>query len=100
MRFEPETVQQFAKSAATGALTGIVFAVVFVALPGALILFLVGTFGLDWDVSWFPDAVTILVAGAALGAFFAAFLFIKDQYIPYVEEVQDFEEDPDDPFGR
>ncbi len=99
MRYTPEQFKQLAKSAILGAFTGIVFAVVGIALPGALALFLVGVFNLDWDLSWFPNASLILTTGAVLGAAFAAILFIKDPYIPYVEEVQDFEEDPDDPFG-
>ncbi|MFT6557833.1 hypothetical protein [Sneathiella sp.] len=100
MRFSPELVAQFSKSVGLGALTGIVLAIVFIAMPGAAILFVVGVFNLSWDLSWFPDAITVLVFGALAGGGFAGILFIKDRYIPYVEEVHDFEEDPDDPFGR
>ncbi|MFC4272352.1 hypothetical protein GQF03_13660 [Sneathiella chungangensis] len=38
----------------------------------------------------------IMTVGAIAGAVFAAALFIKDRYIPYVEEVPDFEEEGDD----
>ncbi len=55
-----------------------------------------GVLNLDWDLSWFPDVKLILGLGALIGGSFAAALFIKDQHIPYVEPMQDFEEDPED----
>lgn len=96
MRFSPELLAQFFKSAALGALTGIVFSILFVALPGAALLFLVGGFNLNLDLSWFPSALTILTLGGVGGAVFAALLFIKDRYVPYVEQVQEFEDESDD----
>ncbi|MEH6405512.1 MAG: hypothetical protein V7750_19230 [Sneathiella sp.] len=96
MRFRPELTTQFLKSAAVGALTGVVFSILFVALPGAALLFLVGSFNLNLDLSWFPSALTILLLGGLGGAVFAAILFIKDHYIPYVEQLHEFEDEPDD----
>jgi len=100
VRFEPDLLKQFAKSVILGGFTGIVFAILLVALPGAALIFILGVLNVSWDLSWFPDAFTIIFFGGLAGGGFAAALFIKDRYIPYVEEVQDFEEDPDDPFGR
>ncbi len=96
MKFTPEQITEFGKSAALGAFTGIVFSVVAVALPGAAILFVVGVMDLNWDLSWFPDALTILALGASIGAVVAVLLSIKDQHVPYVEPVQDFEDDFED----
>jgi membrane associated rhomboid family serine protease len=83
----------FLKAVVVGTLTGIVFGVVFLALPGAALLIVVGTMGLHWDLSWIPDVSTIMAIGGIVGAVFAALLFVKDKHIPYVEDVQDFEED-------
>ncbi|MBL4906470.1 MAG: hypothetical protein JKX94_03385 [Sneathiella sp.] len=96
MRFTSSQIGQISKSAALGAFTGIVFAIVCIALPGAALLFVVGVLDIDWDLSWFPEALTILGLGALIGAIFASILYIKDQIIPYVETVQEFEEDADD----
>jgi hypothetical protein len=94
-------IKPFLKSMGVGALTGIVFAVVFLAAPGALLLFVVGALALPWDLSWLPDIFTIMVLGGSLGAIFSAILFVKDRHVPYVEDVQDFEDDTgDDPFVR
>ena len=89
---KPVNPTQFVKSAVLGAFTGLVFAVVFVALPGAALIFVVGVLDLPWDLSWFPDIIQIMGLGCLIGALFATFLFIKDRHIPYVEDVQDFEE--------
>ena len=83
----------FLKAVVVGTLTGIVFGVVFLALPGAALLIVVGTMGLQWDLSWIPDVSTIMTIGGLVGAVFSAVLFVKDRHIPYVEDVQDFEED-------
>ncbi|OUR78783.1 hypothetical protein A9Q83_06140 [Alphaproteobacteria bacterium 46_93_T64] len=100
-QLDPVNPTQFLKSAALGALTGIVFAVVLVALPGAALIFVVGVLELPWDLSWFPGIFTIMTLGGAAGAFFAVILFIKDRHVPYVEEVQDFEEESEnDRFKR
>ncbi|MBL4741242.1 MAG: hypothetical protein JKY12_09620 [Sneathiella sp.] len=96
MRFKPEQTAPLIKSAAVGALTGVFFSILFVALPGAALIFLVGVFNLDLDLSWFPSVITILALGGGGGSIFAAALFIKDRYIPYVEQVQEFEDDSDD----
>jgi len=77
-------------------LTGVVFSILFVALPGAAVLFLVGVLDLNLDLSWFPSALTILTVGGFLGALFTVILFVKDRYIPYVEQLQEFEEDSED----
>jgi len=90
---KPVNRNQFVTSAVLGAFTGIVFAVVFVALPGAALIFVVGALEWPWDLSWFPDIGQIMGLGGIIGALFAAFLFIKDRHIPYVEELQDFEDD-------
>ncbi len=100
MKLTPEKITEFGKSAALGAFTGIVFSVIFVALPGALTLFAVGVMDINWDLSWFPDAITILSSGALIGAIIATILFIKDQHIPYVETVQDFEDDSEEDLFR
>ncbi len=89
------TYLAFAKAVLVGALTGVVFGIVLLALPGAGLLLLVGIFGLHWDLSWFPEVSSIMMLGGVTGAIFAGVLYIKDRHIPYVEELQDFEEDPD-----
>ncbi len=83
----------FLKAVVVGILTGIVFGVVFLALPGAALLIVVGIMGWQWDLSWIPEVSTIMTIGGIVGAVFSALLFVKDKHIPYVEEVQDFEED-------
>jgi hypothetical protein len=95
MGHSSRTYLAFAKAVLVGALTGVVFGVVLLALPGAALLLLVGMMGLHWDLSWFPEVSSIMMLGGLFGAVFAAALFIKDRHIPYVEELQDFEEDPD-----
>ncbi|WP_025899943.1 hypothetical protein [Sneathiella glossodoripedis] len=94
MQATTRTYAAFAKAVIVGALTGVVFGVVLLALPGAALLLLVGVLGLHWDLSWIPQVSTIMVIGGLLGAAFAGALFIKDRHVPYVEDVQDFEEDP------
>ncbi len=84
---------QLWKSASVGALTGIVFAIVFLAVPGAVLLFVAGTLQLVWDLSWIPGVMDVIIIGAVVGGIIATLLFIKDQYVPYVEDVQDFEEE-------
>lgn len=84
---------QLLKSASVGALTGIVFAIVFLAVPGALLLFVAGALDLTWDLSWIPGVMDVILIGAVSGGGLAIILYIKDQYVPYVEEVQDFEEE-------
>jgi len=81
------------KAGALGALTGIVFAIVFIGLPEALLLFIAGSLQLPWDLSWLPDVQTVLLIGAVGGGSLSIILYIKDLYVPYVEDVQDFEED-------
>ncbi|USG60824.1 hypothetical protein NBZ79_16820 [Sneathiella marina] len=97
MRFPPQQIARFFKFAAIGAMTGIVFSIIFLVLPAAGLLFAVNAFGLDWDMRWVPSVGMIMAMGAICGAIFAAGLFIKDQYRPYVEEVPDFEADAEDP---
>ncbi|MEH6526092.1 MAG: hypothetical protein V7723_08450 [Sneathiella sp.] len=97
MRFPPQMIAKFFKFVGVGALTGIVFAVVFFVLPAAGLLFAVNAFALDWDMRWVPSVGMIMALGAFCGAIFAAVLFVKDQYTPYVEEVPDFEADAEDP---
>ncbi|GLQ07945.1 hypothetical protein [Sneathiella chinensis] len=99
MRHSTERYIQFAKALLVGALTGVVGAVVLVALPGAALIMVVGALGLDWDLSWFPSVATLMALGALCGAGFAGILYIKDQYVPYVEKVPDFERDDDDLTG-
>lgn len=84
------------KSAAFGALTGVVFAIGVVALPGAALVFVVSFYSLGWDMSWFPSAFLIAFAGAVSGGVISGALFIKDKYVPYVEVVPDFEADAED----
>ena len=84
---------QLLKSASVGALTGIVFAIVFLAVPGAVLLFVAGALHLAWDLSWIPGVMDVIIIGAVVGGVIATLLYIKDQYVPYVEEVQDFEEE-------
>jgi hypothetical protein len=86
----------FLKSCAFGALTGVVFAIGIIALPGVGIIFLISFYNIGWDLSWFPSAFTIAFAGAGLGGVIAGGLYIKDKYVPYVEAVPDFEADAED----
>lgn len=79
-----------------GAFVGIVFSIIFVALPAAGLLLAINSFSLGWNTGWVPTAPTIMALGALTGGLFSGGLFIKDQLIPYVEEVPDFE-DNDDP---
>ena len=88
-----EHMLPFLKAVVVGTLTGIVFGVVFLALPGAALLIAVGTMGWQWDLSWIPNVSTIMTIGGTIGGLFSALLFVKDRHIPYVEEVQDFEDD-------
>jgi len=97
VRFPPHMIKKFLRAVAVGALTGIVFSIVCVALPGAGIILLISTLDLGWDLQWIPSAATIMAIGAFGGGLFAAILFIKDQYVPYVEVVPDFEADAEDP---
>ena len=97
MRFPPQLVAKFSKFAVIGALTGIVFSIVFFVLPTAGLLFAVNAFSLDWNMQWVPSVGVIMAMGAICGAIFAAGLFIKDQYTPYVEDVPDFEADAENP---
>lgn len=91
-----ERAVPFLKSCAFGALTGVVFAIGAIALPGAAIIFLVSVYSLGWDMGWFPTAFQIAVAGAIAGGVISGALFIKDKYVPYVEAVPDFEADAED----
>lgn len=75
---------------------GIVFSILFIALPMAGVLFILSAFDIGWTLPWIPSMPLIMTVGAIVGAVFAAALFIKDRYIPYVEEVPDFEEEGDD----
>jgi|TARA_R110002094_G_scaffold77166_1_gene83780 hypothetical protein len=97
VRFSRELLGRFGKFVAVGALVGIVFSVIFVALPLAALLFVTSALDMGWSLPWVPSAPLILTAGAIAGAGFAAILFIKDRYVPYVEEVPDFEEEDEDP---
>jgi hypothetical protein len=97
VRFPPHLIAKFLKFAVIGALTGIVFSVVFFVLPAAGLLFAVNAFSLDWNMQWVPSVELIMGMGAFCGAVFAAGLFIKDQYTPYVEDVPDFEADAEKP---
>lgn len=85
----------FIKAVIVGTLTGVVFGIVLLALPGAALLLIVGIFEFHWNLSWIPEVSTIMVIGGALGAIIAGLLFIKDKHIPYVEDVQEFEDDRD-----
>ncbi len=60
-------------------------------------LFLLITLYLGWYLQWFPSAPVLMTLGAIGGGVFSAVLFIKDRYIPYVEEVPDFEADAEEP---
>lgn len=75
---------------------GIVFSILFIALPMAGVLFILSAFNIGWTLPWIPSMPLIMTVGAIAGAVFATALFIKDRYIPYVEEVPDFEEEGDD----
>ena len=98
MRLSPDLLARFVKFVVIGALVGIVFSVIFLALPLAGLLFLVAALDLGISLPWVPTAPTILAFGAIVGALFSAFLFIKDHYVPYVEDVPDFEKDRFDDF--
>jgi predicted lysophospholipase L1 biosynthesis ABC-type transport system permease subunit len=97
-------IRKFVKAVAVGALTGIVFSILCVAFQGAGIILLISTLDLGWDLQWIPSVPVIMLLGALGGGLFSAVLFIKDRYIPYVEEVPDFEADAEDtskdPFDR
>ena len=95
MMTNSKTALSFIKAIAVGALTGVVFGVVLLALPGAALLLVVAIFGFHWDLSWIPEVSAIMALGGVLGGTVAGFLFNKDKHIPYVEEVQEFEDDPD-----
>ena len=96
MRYSRQLLGRFFKFIAVGALVGIVFSILFIALPMAGVLFILSAFDIGWTLPWVPSMPLIMAVGAAAGSVFAAALFIKDRYIPYVEEVPDFEEDGDD----
>lgn len=96
MRYSRQLLGRFFKFIAVGALVGIVFSILFIALPMAAVLFTLSAFNIGWTLPWIPSAPVIMTVGAIAGAVFAAVLFIKDRYIPYVEEVPDFEEDGED----
>ncbi len=93
---DAEILYPFVKSCAFGALTGVVFAIGLVALPGVALMFLIGFLNVAWDLAWFPSAFNIAFLGAGLGALIAGALYIKDKYVPYVEVVPDFEADAED----
>ncbi|MCF8465787.1 MAG: hypothetical protein K9G33_00140 [Sneathiella sp.] len=97
MRFPPHLIGKFFKFVAVGALVGIVFSILFIALPVAGLLFLISGLDLGWNLQWIPSAPAIMTFGAGGGGLFATILFIKDRYIPYVEQVPDFEADADEP---
>ena len=97
MRFSRRFLASFFKFVTVGALVGIVFSILFIALPLVGLLFLLSILNNGWTLSWAPSAPVIMIIGAIGGGLFAAILFIKDRYIPYVEEVPDFEVDDDDP---
>lgn len=96
MRYSRQLLGRFFKLIAVGALVGIVFSILFIALPMAGVLFILSAFNIGWTLPWVPSAPLIMAIGAIVGGVFAAGLFIKDRYVPYVEEVPDFEEDADD----
>ncbi|WP_339635448.1 hypothetical protein [uncultured Sneathiella sp.] len=97
MRFTRQTIEKFSKFVAIGALVGIVFSVIFIVLPAAALLFLLNTLDVGWNLQWVPSAPVLMTLGAVGGGLFSAALFIKDRYIPYVEEVPDFEADAEEP---
>ncbi|MEX0583264.1 MAG: hypothetical protein WD185_06305 [Sneathiella sp.] len=99
MRFSRQIIERFFKFVAIGALVGIVFSIIFIVLPVAALLFLLNTLDMGWNLQWVPSAPILMMLGAGGGGLFAAALFIKDRYIPYVEEVPDFEADAEEP-GR
>ena len=72
LRYSRQTSEKFLKFVAIGALVGIVFSIIFVVLPAAALLFLLNTLDVGWNLQWIP-------------------------YIPYVEEVPDFEADAEEP---
>lgn len=96
MRYPRQLTGRFFKFIAVGALVGIVFSILFIALPMAGVLFILSAFDIGWTLPWVPSMPQIMAVGAIAGAAFAAALFIKDRYVPYVEEVPDFEGDDDD----
>lgn len=97
MRYSRPLLGRFFKFIAIGALVGIVFSIVFIALPMVGVLFILNAFNIGWTLPWVPSMPLIMTVGALAGAVFAAVLFIKDRYIPYVEEVPDFEADAEEP---
>ncbi|MDF2365877.1 hypothetical protein [Sneathiella sp.] len=97
MRYSRPLLGRFFKFIAVGALVGIVFSILFIALPMAGVLFTLSAFDIGWTLPWAPSMPQIMAVGAIAGGAFAAVLFIKDRYVPYVEEVPDFEGDDDDP---
>ncbi|MCC3303305.1 hypothetical protein [Sneathiella sp. HT1-7] len=97
MRYSRPLIGRFFKFVAVGALVGIVFSILVIALPMAGVLFILSAFDIGWTLPWVPSMPQIMAIGAIAGAAFAAALFIKDRYVPYVEEVPDFEGDDDDP---
>ncbi len=98
MRFRRQQTIRFLRSVAVGALVGIVFAILFVILPSAALILLVSSLDMGWDLQWIPSTPVLMALGALIGGAFSAILFIKDQYVPYVEPVQDFEDDDEDDF--
>ncbi|WP_288904135.1 hypothetical protein [uncultured Sneathiella sp.] len=96
MRYSRPLLERFFKFIAIGILVGIVFSVIFIALPMAGVLFILSAFEIGWTLPWVPSMPLIMAVGAIAGGAFAAGLFIKDRYVPYVEEVPDFEEDGED----
>ncbi|MZR29125.1 hypothetical protein [Sneathiella litorea] len=96
MRYSRQLLGRFFKLIAIGALVGIVFSILFIALPMAGVLFILSTLNIGWTLPWVPSAPLIMAIGAIAGGTFAAVLFIKDRYVPYVEEVPDFEDDGGD----
>ena len=97
LRYSRQTIEKFLKFVAIGALVGIVFSIIFIVLPTAALLFLLNTLDVSWNLRWVPSAPVLMTLGAIGGGLFSAALFIKDRYIPYVEEVPDFEADAEEP---
>lgn len=98
MRFRRQQTIRFLRSVAVGALVGIVFSILFVVLPSAGLIVLISSLDMGWDLQWIPSTPVLMGLGALVGGGFSAILFIKDQYVPYVEPVQDFEEDDEHDF--
>lgn len=97
MQRNSQILRSLAKTVLAGAFVGIVAAIIFLALPAAGLILIAGSFNLNWNLNWIPSAGSIMMAGGILGGLFAAGLFIKDRFTPYVEEVPDFESDAEDP---